>query len=85
MLEVLRTDRTRLKLTLVDYTDEANAKGNVLTSRRRTTARPNQFVYLRMTLLNQSRELFVLIHRLFLTLVISEIFDSDDELELEPK
>lgn len=56
MLDVLRTDRICLKLALVDY-DEASKEAHMLSSRGgKTTTQPNQFVYLRTTLLNQSRK-----------------------------
>ena len=60
MLDVLKTDRTRLTLALVEYLDETSSEGNVLPSRgSRTTGQPNQFVYLRTTLLNQTREFYL--------------------------
>ena len=57
MLDVLRTNRTRLTLAIIDYADQTNGDANDLPSwGGKTTGRPNQFVYLRTTLLNQSRE-----------------------------
>lgn len=83
MLDVLRTDRIRLTLEIVDYADQTSAEVNVFPSRGdKTAGRPNQFVYLRTTLLNQSGEFlssyyFIILAFDILTISGSSILDCE--------
>ncbi|KAF8590613.1 hypothetical protein K439DRAFT_1382134 [Ramaria rubella] len=70
MLDALRTDPARLRLTLVRY-EEEDSKAYLLPSRGgRSITQPNRFAYLRTTLVNLSPESLIL--TLTLTLNPSE-------------
>jgi hypothetical protein len=85
MLDVLRTERTRLTLALVDYASDQSAEATMLPFRgRKTTTQPNRFVHLRTTILNQSREFYLLIFSLF-DLQFSKSSNPDDERDDEPE
>ncbi|KAF8522281.1 TRAPP II complex [Hysterangium stoloniferum] len=58
MLDALRTDRSRLKLSLVSYNDSGECCSLVCGSK--TTTGPDRFVYLRATVVNQTPDPMVM-------------------------